>query len=72
VNLHINHALTMNLYPRTHLALLGTSVLLLAGCASPPAAAPTLPSEAPPQDQACPQGVPVGARAARTLRRRTT
>ena len=40
--------------PRTRLALLGTSILALAGCASPPAAVPTAPPEAPPQAQACP------------------
>jgi len=46
---------------RIRLALLGTSLLVLAGCASPPAA----PSEAPPQAQACPAGVPDGARCLR-------
>jgi pimeloyl-ACP methyl ester carboxylesterase len=47
--------------PRTRLALLGSSILALAGCASPPAAPP----EAPPQAQACPEGVPAGARCLR-------
>ena len=44
-----------------NLAPLGASVLLLAGCASPPAAPP----ETPPQAQACPEGVPEGARCLR-------
>ena len=48
-------------YLRIRLALLGTSLLVLAGCASPPAA----PSEAAPQAQACPAGVPDGARCLR-------
>jgi pimeloyl-ACP methyl ester carboxylesterase len=48
-------------HPRTRLALLGSSILALAGCASPPAAPP----EAPPQAQACPEGVPAGARCLR-------
>lgn len=43
------------------LALLGTSILVLAGCANPPVAQP----EAPPQAQACPPGVPAGARCLR-------
>jgi len=43
------------------LALLGTSLLVLAGCASPP----TLPPEAAPRAQACPPGVPEGARCLR-------
>ena len=43
------------------LALLGSTLLVLAGCASPP----TLPPEAPPQAQACPPGVPEGARCLR-------
>ncbi len=47
--------------PRTRLALLGSSILALAGCASPPAAPP----EAPPQAQVCPEGVPAGARCLR-------
>jgi len=46
---------------RTRLALLGASILALAGCASPPPAPP----EAPPQAQACPPGVPDGARCLR-------
>ena len=53
----------MKLKPHLHirLALLGTSLLVLAGCASPPSS----PLEAPPQAQACPQGVPEGARCLR-------
>ena len=54
----------MNINPplRVCLALLGTSLLAaLAGCASAPAVAP----ESPPQAQACPQGVPAGARCLR-------
>jgi len=47
--------------PRVRLALVGTSLLVLAGCASPPPAPP----EAAPQAQACPQGVPEGARCLR-------
>ena len=47
------------------LALLGTALLVLAGCASPPAAPPEAPPEAPPVAQACPAGVPVGARCLR-------
>ncbi len=47
--------------PQVHLALLGASLLALAGCASPPAAPP----EAPPTAQACPAGVPAGARCLR-------
>ncbi len=52
----------MNPSPRwlAGLALTGASVLL-AGCASPPAGLP----EAPPQAQACPLGVPEGARCLR-------
>lgn len=46
---------------RNGLALLGISILVLAGCASPP----VLPPEAPPQAQACPPGVPDGARCLR-------
>lgn len=42
-------------------ALLAGALLALAGCASPPAAPP----EAPPQAQACPAGVPEGARCLR-------
>ncbi|MBL8342880.1 MAG: hypothetical protein JNL30_15540 [Rubrivivax sp.] len=42
-------------------AALGSSALALAGCASPPA----LPPEAPPLAQACPEGVPAGARCLR-------
>ncbi len=45
----------------TSLALLGISILVLSGCASPPAVRP----EAPPQAQACPAGVPAGARCLR-------
>ena len=45
----------------SRLALLGASILVLAGCASPPAAPP----EAPPLAQACPPGVPAGARCLR-------
>ncbi len=54
---------TMNMKPdlRTGLALLGTSILILAGCVSPPAPPP----EAPPVAQACPPGVPEGARCLR-------
>ncbi len=46
---------------RGRLALLATALLILSGCASPPAAPP----EAPPQAQACPKGVPDGARCLR-------
>ena len=42
-------------------ALIGVPLLLLAACASPPAAPP----EVPPQAQACPEGVPAGARCLR-------
>ena len=42
-------------------AVPGSVALLLAACASPPAAPP----EAPPQAQACPGGVPAGARCLR-------
>ena len=48
-------------HPRACLALLGIPFLFLAACASPPAAPP----EAPPQAQACPTGVPEGARCLR-------
>lgn len=51
----------MHLHPRRRLALLGSSLLLLAACASPPASPP----EAAPQAQACPKGVPEGARCLR-------
>ena len=51
--------------PRTCLALLGSAVLALAGCASPPTSVPSSPPEAPPQAQACPEGVPAGARCLR-------
>lgn len=47
--------------PHTRLVLLGSAILALAGCATPPAAPP----EAPPQAQACPEGVPAGARCLR-------
>ena len=50
---------------RTRLALLGSSILALAGCASPPASPPAAPPETPPQAQACPEGVPAGARCLR-------
>ena len=46
---------------RPRLVLLGAALLALAGCASPPA----MPPEAPPQAQACPPGVPDGARCLR-------
>jgi pimeloyl-ACP methyl ester carboxylesterase len=46
---------------RDTLLLLGTAVALLAGCASPSATAP----EAAPLAQACPEGVPAGARCLR-------
>jgi pimeloyl-ACP methyl ester carboxylesterase len=49
----------------TRLALLGSLFLLLAGCASPPAAPPAVPPEAAPLAQACPPGVPAGARCLR-------
>lgn len=62
----------MNLLRNTQgrLALLTSGLLLLAGCASPPAtpsapAAPPAPPEAPPTAQACPAGVPTGARCLR-------
>ncbi len=48
-------------HPRARLAMTAASVLVLAGCASPPAPPP----EAPPQAQACPEGVPEGARCLR-------
>jgi pimeloyl-ACP methyl ester carboxylesterase len=43
--------------PRTPLALMGASLLFLAGCAG----VPTAPPEAAPVKQACPAGVPAGA-----------
>jgi len=61
VNMPINSTMNMKPHLRTGLALLGTSILILAGCASPPAPPP----EAPPVAQACPQGVPEGARCLR-------
>lgn len=51
----------MTLFARTPFALLGSSWLLLAGCASGPVAPP----EAAPVAQACPAGVPEGARCLR-------
>jgi pimeloyl-ACP methyl ester carboxylesterase len=51
----------MNIPTRSRLALLGSSMLTLAACTTPPAAPP----EAPPQAQACPEGVPAGARCLR-------
>jgi pimeloyl-ACP methyl ester carboxylesterase len=48
---------------RARLALLSTSLLAMAGCAIAPAAPP----EVPPQAQACPEGVPAGARCLRGL-----
>jgi len=51
----------MNIPTRSRLALLGSSMLALAACTTPPAAPP----EAPPQAQACPEGVPAGARCLR-------
>ena len=53
--------MNMSLDARTRLALMGASILALAGCASPPAPPP----EAAPQAQACPEGVPAGARCLR-------
>lgn len=53
--------MNMHTRSRTRLALLGASIMALAGCASPPPAPP----EAPPQAQACPPGVPDGARCLR-------
>ncbi len=47
----------MTQLPRTPLALMGASLLFLAGCA----AVPTTPPEAAPVKQACPAGVPAGA-----------
>lgn len=47
----------MTHYPRNPLALIGVSLLFLAGCAGVPVAAP----EAAPVKQACPAGVPEGA-----------
>ncbi len=55
----------MKFHPRVQQALLVTSILTLAACASPPAAPPAFPPEAPPQAQACPKGVPEGARCLR-------
>lgn len=51
----------MRVHPPTRLALIGVPLLLLAACASPPAPPP----EAAPQAQACPEGVPEGARCLR-------
>jgi len=51
----------MKSHPRFRHSLLGLSLLVLAGCASPPEAPP----EAAPQVQTCPQGVPDGARCLR-------
>jgi pimeloyl-ACP methyl ester carboxylesterase len=50
---------------RTRLALLGSSLLAMGACSTPPAAPPAAPPEAPPQAQACPEGVPAGARCLR-------
>ena len=47
----------MTHHPRTSLALMGASLLFLAGCAG----VPTAPPEAAPVKQACPAGVPAGA-----------
>lgn len=47
----------MTHHPRTPLALMGASLLFLAGCAG----VPTAPPEAAPVKQACPAGVPEGA-----------
>ena len=55
----------MKPHPRIRLALLATSFLVLAACASPPASLPAFPPEAPPQAQDCPQGVAEGARCLR-------
>ena len=66
VNLHAPLNITMTNHPRTPLALLGTVLWGLAGCASqPPTQPPVLPPEAPPTAQACPAGVPEGARCLR-------
>ena len=51
----------MKSHLRIYLALLTSSLLILAGCAS----APTSPLETPPQAHACPPGVPDGARCLR-------
>ena len=51
----------MNPHVRGHLAPFVASLLILAGCARPPAA----PAETPPQAQACPPVVPHGARCLR-------
>ena len=51
----------MRVHPPTRLALIGAPLVLLAACASPPAPPP----EAPPLAQACPPGVPEGARCLR-------
>lgn len=50
---------------KARFALLGATILVLGGCASPPPAPPPAPPEAPPQAQACPDGVPAGARCLR-------
>jgi pimeloyl-ACP methyl ester carboxylesterase len=57
----------MNIKPsiRDRLALFVPVLLMLAGCVSPPASTPAWPPEAPPQAQACPAGVPEGARCLR-------
>jgi pimeloyl-ACP methyl ester carboxylesterase len=57
----------MNLLRPTRLALLGSLILVLAACASAPSAppAPPAPREAAPTAQACPDGVPAGARCLR-------
>lgn len=47
----------MTYLPRSPLALMGASLLFLAGCAG----VPTAPPEAAPVKQACPAGVPAGA-----------
>ena len=49
---------------RVRFALMGASVLVLAGCAST-ASTPSAPTEAAPQALACPAGVPDGARCLR-------
>jgi pimeloyl-ACP methyl ester carboxylesterase len=54
----------MNIPIRPRLALLGSSLLALAACTTPPVA-PIATPEAPPQAQACPEGVPAGARCLR-------
>jgi pimeloyl-ACP methyl ester carboxylesterase len=50
---------------RNALGLIGFTLALLAGCASPTATAPQAAPEAAPQAQACPAGVPAGARCLR-------